>query len=49
MKYRIEIEVDPEVSDLPGLSGTIGYVVTSSLKAIPGITNVVVTEITNVN
>lgn len=25
MKYRIEIEVSPEVSDLPGLSGTIGY------------------------
>lgn len=45
MKYRIEIEVSPEVSDLPGLSGTIGYIATSSLKAIPGIAEVVVTEI----
>ncbi len=44
MKYRIEIEVSPEVEDLLGLAGTIGYVATSSLKAIPGITNVIVTE-----
>ena len=45
MKYKIEIEVSPEVEDLPGLTGTIGYIAASSLKAIPGITDVIVTEI----